>query len=729
MKIQAKAALAAGLLFVITTFLMIAACSNLGAAHSSPPPSARATASSVEARPQDVFGLPATPVATEFVGRTPVREAASPEPAPPMRGGQAPDELLVIERRKAAEKANASTLAERTALGTGGLVCEVEGKHVTVPLKHTDVKASVTGYISAVSVTQQFHNPFDGKIEVVYVFPLPENAAVSDFLMTIGDRTIRGIIREREDAQRIYNHARAQGYTASLLTQERPNVFTQKVANIEPGKAIDINITYYNTLAYSDGGFEFVFPMVVGPRFNPADLPPDSGIGAVARDNPGASGQKVEVQYLRPEERSGHDIALTIDIDAGVSIEAIECRTHKTNVQRTGPSRATVTLAPDDRIPNRDFVLRWTVVGDAVKSAILAHPESGCFTMMLVPPRDSARVPRNAVELVFVLDSSGSMSGRPIEQAQHAISRGLDRLQPGDSFQIIDFSNDVSTLGSAPLPATSENIKKARKHLAKLNAEGGTHMMKGLRAALDFPHDPERLRFVVFCTDGYIGNEAEILGTLHTRLGASRVFSFGVGPAVNRYLMDSMARMGNGFATYLNLSDDAATVMDAFFDRISHAPLSDIQIDWRGAEVSEVFPSRVPDLFAERPVIITGRFTGPLPSSVLVSGRVGTERRDLSVSVTTTNDPLASKALAQVWARTKLTHLADQFVWDIRNQAELMQAAKRTALDYNLMSDFTAFVAVDSSVRTTGEYGTTVQVPVPMPQGVRYETTVQEPGR
>ena len=667
------------------------------------------------------FDLQAILQGNDTSGQSPFRdEAVAGLPSEPNA------ELLIIERRKAEENARASALAADTALGAGGLLCEVEGKQVIVPLKHTDVKGSVTGYISAVNVTQQFHNPYDSKIEAVYVFPLPENAAVSEFLMTIGDRTIRGIIRERADAERIYNQARAQGYTASLLTQERPNIFTQKVANIEPGKAIDINITYYSTLTYSDGGYEFVFPIVFGPRFNPQGS--TDGVGAVAQGNHGASNQKTEVQYLRPEDRSGHDIALTLDIDAGVSIEALECRTHKTDIQRTGPSRATVTLAKNDRIPNRDFVLRWQVAGDSVKSAILAHEDErgGYFTMMLVPPKDLKRVPRNAVELVFVLDRSGSMSGRPMEQAQNAIARGMDRLQPGDSFQIIDFANHVSSLGNSPLEATGKNVQKGKNYLATLAANGGTYMLPGLKASLAFPHDAERLRFVVFCTDGFIGNEAEILGALHHGLGSSRVFSFGVGTSVNRYLMDSMARMGNGVATYLNLTDDPATVMDTFFDRVSHAPLSDVKIDWAGAEVSEVFPSRVPDLFADRPVIITGRFKGDLPPSVRVSGRVGAERRELPVSITRTDDAVATKALAQVWARAKLTDIADQSAWDVHNLAELARAAKKTALDYALMSDFTAFVAVDSSVRTAGEFGTTVHVPVPVPQGVRYDTTVPE---
>lgn len=678
--------------------------------------------------------FPSTASPSRSSGREPVKlQPGTPSPAGDSlsargfgRVAPAPakdDELLIIERRKAEARDNQANATD-AALGCGGMLTQVDQKYVLVPLKHTDVKGSISGYISAVTVTQQFTNPYSSKIEAVYTFPLPENAAVSEFVMTIGDRHIRGIIREREQAEQIYNQARAQGYTASLLTQERPNIFTQKVANIEPGKQIDVNITYYSTLAFSDGGYEFTFPMVIGPRFNPPGT--TNGVGSVARKLTGSSGQSTEVQYLRPSERSGHDISLALDLDAGVSIEGIECRSHKVDIQRTGERRAHIALSTSDSIPNRDFILRWQVAGDSVKSAILSHSDSrgGYFTMMLVPPKDLSRTPRNPVEMVFVLDRSGSMSGVPMQQCQRAISRGLERLQPGDSFQIIDFAEDSSAMGPAPVEASAESIRKGQRYLATLDAQGGTYMVKGMNAALRFPHDPERLRFVAFCTDGFIGNESDILSNLHANLGASRIFSFGVGNC-NRYLMDSMARMGSGLATYLSVRDSADTIMDTFFDRISHAPMSDLAIDWNGANVSEVYPSRTPDLFAGRPVVLTGRYKGEPPHNVRVSGRVGRERQTLTVAGAGTDDSTTTAALAQVWARTKLADLGDQQVWDTNNP-ELAAASRQCALDYSLLSAFTAFVAVDSSVKTAGAYGTTVPVAVPVPEGVRYETTVQE---
>ncbi len=467
-------------------------------------------------------------------------------------------------------------------------------KEIPLPLKHTDVKAAVSGYIATVEVTQQFQNPYDTKIEAVYVFPLPHNAAVNEFVMTIGERRIRGIIRERQEAERLYAQAKSQGYVASLLTEERPNIFTQSVANIEPGKEIDVNIKYFNTLAYVDGWYEFVFPMVVGPRFNPPGAM--NGVGAVARGQPGISGQKTEVQYLPPGERSGHDISLIVDVDAGVVIEESVCRTHRVSEEKISPERLVVTLDPGDRIPNKDFVLRYRVAGERVKSSLLTDRDDrgSYFTLMLYPPQELVSLGRQALELVFVLDCSGSMWGKPLEQAKAAIERALHRLQPLDTFQLIRFSNEASALGPGPLLATPENIRRGFAYLQSLNSEGGTMMIEGIKAALDFPHDPRRLRFVCFLTDGYIGNEAEILGEVHKRLASSRIFSFGVGSSVNRYLLDHMARLGGGGAAYLGPKDDAAKVMDDFFERISHPALTDLRIDWGGMRVTEVFPDRPP---------------------------------------------------------------------------------------------------------------------------------------
>lgn len=609
--------------------------------------------------------------------------------------------------------------------GTGSMLARgVEEKDIPIPLKHTDVSASITSHIAGVQVTQQYHNPYDSKIEAVYVFPLPQNAAVQGFVMQIGERRIRGIIREREEAERIYAEAKHQGYTASLLTQERPNIFTQSVANIEPNKQIDVEITYFHTLAYDDGWYEWVFPMVVGPRFNPSGH--TDGIGAVARGDHGHHVQKTNVPYLKPGERSGHDIAVDVTLDPGVPIGEIQCRSHVVDVSRPNETTARVKLSDKDAIPNKDFVLRYKVAGDDVQSTLVTYrpkdDEQGYFLLTVYPPAELKHLRRQPVEIVFVLDCSGSMNGEPIAQAKAAIERGLKLLQPQDTFQIIRFSESASSLGRKPVIADRDNVNNAIRTMKSWEGGGGTMMIEGIKAALDFPHDPERLRFVVFLTDGYIGNEAEILTELNKRLDATRVFSFGVGSSTNRYLMDRMAKIGRGVVAYLGQGDGPNDVMDTFFARISHPAMTDLALDFDGMNVADVYPSRLPDVFVGRPVTVTGRFTGKPDGQVRIVGTTGGAQRTLLVSAHTGINGQKTPELAAIWARSKIADLMDRYVMGTLSNPE--SPIRETALAYSLMSQYTAFITVDATRRTEGDHGTTVAVPVNMPEGVRYETTV-----
>ncbi len=594
-------------------------------------------------------------------------------------------------------------------------------REIPLPLKHTDVRARVLGYIASVTVMQQYENPFAEKIEAIYVFPLPQDAAVSEFIMSVGSRRIRGIIRARPEAERLYIEARNQGYVASLLTQERPNVFTQSVANIEPGAAIDVELTYYNPLAYHGGSYEFVFPMVVGPRFNPPGT--GDGIGAVPYGAYGASGQADEVHYLAPEQRSGHDIALSIDLDAGVTIESTDSPSHRIDTTALSPSRRHVALQPADQVPNKDFVLRYQVAGEETKTAFLAHRDErgGFFTLMLQPPLALAQVRRAPMELIFVLDCSGSMSGDPLTIAKGAAERALRRLGPQDTFQIVQFSTRASQLGPQPLPATPANLQRGLDYLRSLQSEGGTMMIEGIRAALDFPHDPKRLRVVSFMTDGYIGNDVEILGEVQRRVGAARIFSFGIGSSPNRYLLDRMAILGRGAVAYVGLDESSQQAVDQFYARISHPALTELHLDWGSLQVSDVYPARIPDLFVGRPVVITGRFHGRAPTTVQVRGRAGGEPTQLSLQADAGEDS-DFPALANIWARMKIADLEDRAA--MQNNPDLAGEIQRVALEYGLMSAYTAFVAVDARRRTAGDHGTTLVVPVPVPAGTRYDTNV-----
>ncbi len=631
---------------------------------------------------------------------------------------------------------------------------------VPVPLEHTEVTADITGFVASVEVSQRFHNPFSEKIEAIYVFPLPQDAAVNGFVMTIGDRTIRGVIRKREEAEQVYQAAKAQGYRAAVMHQERPNVFTQKVANIEPGEAIDIDITYFHTLAYVDGWFEYRFPMVVGPRFNPpasgdyaVDLvshpveraspplgpdpadqvathpPAGAPIEAVARGPYTEPNEELRTQYLRPDERSGHDIAINLTINAGVPIEEIRSNSHELLVDDATGSRRTIRLAEHDTIPNKDFVLRYRVAGDELRSGLIVQRDEdglgGHFAMMLVPPRSIESLERAPVEFIFVLDCSGSMRGVPLKLAKDAVRTALDRLGPSDSFQIIRFSENATSLGAAPLEATPRNIQRGIRYLNGLNSGGGTMMIEGIKAALDFPHDPDRLRFVTFLTDGYIGNEAQILAAMEDKLGAARVFSFGIGSSPNRFLIERMGRLGRGAVAYVGPRDNSSKVMDLFFDRVSRPAMTDVAIDFGGLMATDIYPSRIPDLFVGRPVVLSGRFEGDPDDlsahPVSITGVASGQTQTMTVHGA---EPAGEQArLDAVWARAKIGELANAAMHGDAH-GERREMIEQIALHHGLMSAFTSLLAVDSAYVTEGESGVTVKMPVPVPEGVRYDTTV-----
>ncbi len=603
------------------------------------------------------------------------------------------------------------------------LVCSAFGKEdVILPLESTSVEASISGYIATVNVLQKYHNPYSDKIEAVYVFPLPQNAAVTDFVMIVGDRKIRGIIREKEEAQRIYQQAKSQGYRASLLTQERPNIFKQSVANIEPGKRIDISISFFNTLKYENGEYEFVFPTVVGPRYNPPGQ--SDGIGAVAGGPHSSSGQSTDVHYLKPNETSSHNISINVDIDAGVSIEKVYSHSHVINVDKKTSSHAVVTLSPNDRVPDKDFVLRYKTSGNEVKTAMMVHngDNGNYFTLLLQPPEDLKGLPRIPREMVFVLDCSGSMNGKPINKAKEAVRRALRNLNADDTFQIIRFSSNASALGPNPVSATADNVKRGLEYLESLNSSGGTAMIEGIKAALDFPHDNRRLRIVSFMTDGYIGNEYEILAAIHERLGESRIFSFGVGNSVNRYLLERMAVMGRGAVAYVGLDESAGKAVDRFYDVATSPAMANIEIDWGNIKVEDFYPRQIPDLFVGRPIMITGRLKNESSGRIRIKGQVGEEKSYFDISVNPKDNDTKHQGIQSVWARCKLAELSNLETYNPGNG--IKKEIITTSINYNLISRYTAFLAVDSFERTEGGHGYTVDVPVPVPDGVKYETTV-----
>jgi Ca-activated chloride channel family protein len=579
------------------------------------------------------------------------------------------------------------------------------------PLKGTRVHADISGFGARVVVVQTFRNPSKEAIEAVYTFPLPNDAAVDRMRMKVGDRIIEGEIKRREEARVIYDQAKAAGQTASLLDQERPNIFTQSIANIMPGTTVEIEISYVQLLKYENGQFEFSYPMVVGPRY----------LGN-AKD-PG----KIAPPITPKGTRTGANIELSINLDAGAPIQEMKSVLHEITSAARGQGRAEVTLKRKDEIPNKDFILRYRVATDSVQNAFITHMDGdkgGFFTLIMMPPKQPAPSQIAPKEVVFVVDQSGSQSGFPIEKSKELTLKLMKTLGPNDSFNVIGFSNNVNHLWSHSMPNSEFNMKEAERFVSGLDANGGTELRKAVVAAYNLPKDGDKLRIVLFNTDGFVGDEREILDTIQKQRQDTRMFVFGIGNGVNRYLIDAMAEEGKGDAEYVTLAESADGAVQRFIERTKSPVLTNIQVSVEGGRVEEIMPSNIPDVFAGKPVMITGRYNTTGPGKVTVSGRVGGQPWSQTLDVQFANTSNAP-ALMSLWARRKVDDLTRE------NYLSIYQLGTRTndvneritqlALDYHLMTEFTSFVAVEKKVVNIGGKQRTVQVPVEMTDGVSYE--------
>lgn len=597
----------------------------------------------------------------------------------------------------------------------GGLYAKTGEQQLVFPLKHTEVKAKIAGNVSRVEVTQTFANPLTEPLEAVYVFPLPDEAAVDEMEIKIGDRTIKGNIKKREEAQQIYQQARSQGRTASLLEQQRDNIFTQSLANIKPGEQIDVTIRYSDSLKFTGGDYEFVFPMVVGPRFiagkpidstGDTDLVPDASL--------------ISPPVMPPETRSGHDISVTVEIDTGV-IADIRSPSHQLRIERQ--STVKVKLGGEDTIPNKDLILRYRVAGNETQATVLTQSDErgGHFAIYLIPALEyniDRIIPKN---VVFLMDTSGSQQGAPLHQSQELMRQLIDRLNPDDTFTIIDFANTTTKLSPTPLPNTLSNRRQALDYINRLRANGGTELLNGIRTVLNFPAAPsDRLRSIVLLTDGYIGNENAVFSEVEQGLKpGNRLYSFGVGSSVNRFLLNRLAEIGRGTAQVIRQDEPTEEVVEKFCRAINNPVLTNIQVSWEGVgESPAIYPSAPPDLFAEQPLVLFGR-TSLLEreQKLRITGTTaGDKRYEQTLSLTFTQ---GNNAIPQLWGRARIKDLMNQmFGYETKDGVE---AVTDTALTYQFLSQYTAFVAVSEEVRVDPD-GTKqiVQVPVELPEGVSY---------
>lgn len=628
---------------------------------------------------------------------------------------------------RASKNTGAGFVAKASGVTQGSLqVLSPEGNvALQCPLKHTDVKAEISGFLSRVIVTQEFENPFKDKIEAVYTFPLPHNAAVDDMTMRVGERTVRGSIKRREEARAVYEAARNAGHVTSLLDQERANIFTQSVANIMPGEKVTIIISYVETLKYENGAYEFVFPMVVGPRYIPGNPTGKQGGGFAPDTNKVPDASRITPMPTPPGTRAGHDISIEVALDAGVPIDNLKSTLHEVTTERLTSHSSLIKLQSRNEIPNRDFILRYDVAGGKIEDALLTHRgnNGGFFSFILQPPDRVTAAEVTPKEIVFVLDTSGSMSGFPIEKAKESMKLALDSLYPQDTFNLITFAGDTHILFPEPVAATKENLRKAQAFLASRSGGGGTEMMKAIRAALDPSDKQEHIRIVCFMTDGYVGNDMEMVSEIQKHPNA-RVFSFGIGSSVNRFLLDKMAEHGRGEVEYVTLQDDGSAAARRFHERIRNPLLTDISVDWNGLPVADVYPKRIPDLFSAKPVVLTGRYTGSGKGLILLKGKLAGKDFVKEIAVDLPEAEPRRDVLAKLWARTRIEDVmaADYKGAQSGNMKDdLRETITQIGLEYRLMTQFTSFVAFEDMIVTDGGQPRRVEVPVEMPEGVSYK--------
>jgi Ca-activated chloride channel family protein len=590
------------------------------------------------------------------------------------------------------------------------------------PLKHTSVYAEISGFLAQVEVKQHFHNPHKEKIEAVYVFPLPENAAVNEMIMVVGQRNIYGEIHKRVVARQIYEQARAAGKRTALLEQERPNIFTQSVANIQPGEEIVITIRYVQALKYDRGVYRYVFPMVVGPRFIPGAPAGKQGTGWAPDTNTVPDASRITPPVIKPGRRSGHDISLTVKLNAGLSIEDLHSKSHDIELTDEDAGKATVSIMAQDTIPNKDFILEYRVAEEKPRGAYLTHysQQGGYLLLMVQPSLESVTRNIEPKEIFFVVDCSGSMSGYPIQKVKEAMYHCIQGISADDSFQIIRFSSSASEFSPTPVPATRLHKEEALDYIQALHGSGGTMMIEGIKACLDYPRNPERQRIVFFMTDGFIGNDDQILAAIKEKVGSTRLFSFGVGSSPNSSLLERMAELGRGTAQYIRQDQDPQPVIKDMLSRISQPYLTDVEINWAGLSVSDVYPEPIPDLYSAQPLILFARYNTAGEGGVTLRGRINGHPFEEQVWISLPNWNPDNGSLASVWAREKIKYLMLEQLGG--RMASIEEEVTNLALEYNLMSQYTSFVAVDEVIPEGSDttLPKTIAIPVPMPEGVSF---------
>jgi Ca-activated chloride channel family protein len=573
-----------------------------------------------------------------------------------------------------------------------------------MPLEGTRADVHITGVIADVVVTQTYRNDGDKTINARYVFPASTRAAVYGMKMTIGSRVIEAKIKERETARAEYEEAKQEGKTASLLEEDRPNVFSMNVANILPKDHIDVELHYTELLVPTDGTYELVYPQVVGPRYVSEAVPHG------AHDSFAAS------PYTHAKAAPSYAFGVHVAIAGGMEIHDVASPSHTIHTSWAADHKsATVDL--DASVPEagqKDFVLHYQLAGGDISQGLLTFhgAKESFFLMMVQPPKRPALEQVVARDYVFIVDVSGSMSGFPLDTTKKLMRELLSRLRPTDTFDVELFSGASRMYAPASVPATHKEIDAAIAFIDSAGAGGGTELLPAIQTAMKLPKLEHTSRSFVVVTDGYIAEEPAVFDQIRDHLGEANVFSFGIGSSVNRHLMEGIAKAGQG-EPFIVLDEKTGEAAAAKFRAYVEQPvLTHVAVKMDGFDAYDVEPKVVPDVFAQRPVIVFGKYRGTATGTITVTGESGRGRFVSTLDAASAAPDSGNAALSYLWARSKISELSDFY-----NEDKNKDAVLALGLQYNLLTKFTSFIAIEQLVRTTSG-STDVDQPLAMPAGV-----------
>lgn len=576
-----------------------------------------------------------------------------------------------------------------------------------LPLKGTEVVTDINGTIAETYVTQIYANEGEHPLNASYVFPASIKVSVHGMEMQIGDQRVTAVIREKEEAVQEYEEAKSEGKSASLLEEKRSNVFTMDVANIMPGDQIRIQLHYTELLGTTEGVSQFVFPTVVGPRY-----------AGTVEEAQAEEGSWVESPYLEEGIAPDSTYNITVNLSAGVPLSGISCDTHEIQVEQTEDSKAKITLSnPEDFAGDRDFILDYRMTGDRVNSGLMLYEgeEENFFLLTIQPPERCEPKEILPREYIFVLDVSGSMSGFPMDTAKELIRTMVKNLRSTDSFNLFLFSDIVSEMSLESVAATEENTDCAMALIDMQEGGGGTELAAALECALDTPQQQGASRNVVVITDGYIYDEEEVFGLIGDNLNNTSFFSFGIGSSVNRSLMEGIAEAGMGEAFVVTEEEKAEETADRFRSYVEAPLLTDIQVSCEGFEVYDTEPSAIPVLFAEKPVVLYGKWRGEPEGTIRVTGQTSGAEYVQEIDVSDSEPSEENGAIRYLWARKKVDTLTG---YGYAREDETTRAAiTDIGLTYSMVTPYTSFVAVLDTVRNETGESTDVEQPNPLPRG------------